>query len=483
MRSSFSGAPQVRTLRARSNVPLVRRPLVALAVASAITGASTLAHANGRFPAANQLVIAPDDPSTIFVRATFGVLVTTDAGKDWDWICEQAIGLGPTTTVDPSIGITATTNVIASTFTSLFMSPDRGCTWNPATAFAHTLTQDVAVRADDPHIALALTNGYVSQSDAGVPLYSSQIFTTTDDGVTWASAVPPIDPTLVLETLDVAASDPMRIYVSGIRGVGASTVGVLLESRDQGMTFTEHDIPLDLTNEIAPYIAAIDPTNADHVYVRTSPTQTMNPTRVILFDASQASDASTGLTTLLTMGDPTLGFAITPDGSKIYAGSLAGGLLVASTSDNMFHQTSTIRVRCLRSTGATLYACSDEVSGFIVGSSTDDGASFTPLLHLSTIRGALDCPASSTVSTSMCSDMWPAQQEQLGVTPDSGTMTDDGGDGGSTAPSSSSKSCGCRAVSDVGASAGLGAALVGALGLALRRRSRHAAPGRRKNRR
>ncbi len=329
----------------------MRRLFVALAVASATLGASTLAHANGRFPAANQLVSAPDDPSTIFVRATFGILVTTDGGKDWDWICEQAIGLGPTTTVDPSIGITATTNVIASTFTSLFMSPDRGCTWNPATAFAHTLTQDVAVRADNPHIALALTNGYVSQSDAGVALYSSQIFTPTDDGVTWASAVPPIDPTLVLETLDVAASDPMRIYVSGIRGVGASSVGVLLESRDQGMTFTEHDIPLDLTNEVAPYIAAIDPTNADHVYVRTSPSLPTNPTRVILFDASQASDASTGLTTLLTMGDPTLGFAITPDGSKIYAGSLAGGLLVASTTDNMFHQTSTIRVRCaLRST-------------------------------------------------------------------------------------------------------------------------------------
>jgi hypothetical protein len=459
----------------------VRRLLVALAVASATFGVSAVAQANGRFPAANQLVIAPSDPSTIFVRATFGVLVTTDGGKDWDWICEAALGLGPTTTVDPSIGITATTNVIASTFTSLFVSPDRGCSWNAASAFATTLTQDVAVRPDNPHIALALTNGYVSQSDAGVPLYSSQIFTTPDDGATWASAVPPIDPTLVLETLDVAATDPMRIYVSGIRGVGSSTVGVLLESRDQGMTFVEHDIPLDLTNEVAPYIAAIDPTNADHVYIRTSPTQTMNPTRVILFDASQA-DASMGLQTLVTTGDPTLGFAITPDGSKIYVGSLAGGLLVASTSDYAFHQTSSIRVRCLRSTGTTLYACSDEVSGFIVGSSTDDGASFTPLLHLSTIRGSLACPATATVTTAMCGDMWPAQQEALGVTPDAGG-TSDAGDDESPPASSPSKSCGCRAVSDVGGGVGLGAALVGALGLALRRRSRPRAPRHRRNRR
>jgi MYXO-CTERM domain-containing protein len=322
---------------------------------------------------------------------------------------------------------------------------------------------------------------WASYPQAGVPLYSSEIFTTTDDGATWSTSLPPIDPTLVLETLDIAATDPMRIYVSGIRGVGASTVGVLLESRDGGMTFVEHDIPLDLTNEAAPYIAAIDPTNADRVYLRTSPILTTSPTRVILFDASMA-DASTGQTTLVTTMDPALGFAIAPDASKIYVGSLAGGLLVASTSDNVFHQTSTIRVRCLRSTGTTLYACSDEVSGFIIGSSADDGASFTPLLHLSTIRGSLVCPATATVSTIDCADMWPAQQEQLGVTPSSDAGSSDGGSSGAPSTASSSKSCGCRAVPEGGEGAGVGAALVGALGLTLRRRSRQGAPRGRKKR-
>ncbi len=445
-----------------------------LAVVSATLGASTAAHANGRFPAANQLVVAPNDPSMILVRATFGFLISTDTGKSWDWICEAALGLGPTTTVDPSIGITATTNVIASTFSALFLSPDRGCTWSSASAFANTLPQDVAVRPDNPHIAFALTNGYVGQTDAGVPLYSSQVFTTSDDGATWSTSVPPLDPTLVLETIEVAATDPNRLYVSGIRGVGDSTVGVLLESTDQGMTFVEHDIPLDPTNEVAPYIAAVDPTNADRVYLRTSAQLPTDPTRVILFDASQA-DASIGLTTLLTLGDPALGFAIAPDGSKIYAGSLAGGLLVASTSDFAFHQTSTIRVRCLKSTGALLYACSDEVSGFIVGSSADDGASFTPLLHLATIRGSLACPATSTVAMSGCADMWPAQQEALGVTADAGGSSD-GGNGDSPPSSSASKGCGCHAVSNVGGGVGFGVAAVGALGLALRRRSRQRAP-------
>jgi hypothetical protein len=48
-------------------------------------------------------------------------------------------------------------------------------------------------------------------------------------------------------------------------------------------------------------------------------------------------------------------------------------------------------VQCLAFQGSRLLACSDEVSGFVVGASTDDGASFTPLLRLSCVRGPLAC--------------------------------------------------------------------------------------------
>ncbi|MBA3780037.1 MAG: pseudouridine-5'-phosphate glycosidase [Chloroflexi bacterium] len=44
------------------------------------------------------------DGSTIFLRATFGILVSRDAGKTWQWICERALGYEGSW--DPPIAVT-----------------------------------------------------------------------------------------------------------------------------------------------------------------------------------------------------------------------------------------------------------------------------------------------------------------------------------------------------------------------------------------
>ncbi|WP_198104559.1 hypothetical protein, partial [Clostridioides difficile] len=74
-----------------------------------------------------------------------------------------------------------------------------------------------------------------------------------------------------------------------------------------------------------------------------------------------------------------------------------------------------IAVQCLRTSGTTVYACSNEVSGFILGASDDDGATFTPKLHLATIRGAIACAASAPAAA--CAADWPALRDSLGVPP------------------------------------------------------------------
>jgi hypothetical protein len=75
-------------------VPPRFRPLVAAAFTLLLTGSAA---ANGRFPKAQQIVTAPGSGGkTIFLRATFGVLVSRDAGATWSWICEQAIGFSGT---------------------------------------------------------------------------------------------------------------------------------------------------------------------------------------------------------------------------------------------------------------------------------------------------------------------------------------------------------------------------------------------------
>ena len=108
-----------------------------------------------------------------------------------------------------------------------------------------------------------------------------------------------------------------------------------------------------------------------------------------------SKDGGKTFKTAFTGAGTMLGFALSPDGSKVYLGGPVDMLQVASRDDSVFTQKAQVRVQRLLTVGTKLYACSSEVSGFIVGVSTDDGATFAPKLHLSCVRGPLACPATS----------------------------------------------------------------------------------------
>lgn len=62
----------------------------------ALVATSSLAGANGRPPITNGVFMHPGEAETLFVRSTFGLLVSKDDGCSFRWICEQAIGYGGT---------------------------------------------------------------------------------------------------------------------------------------------------------------------------------------------------------------------------------------------------------------------------------------------------------------------------------------------------------------------------------------------------
>jgi hypothetical protein len=103
-----------------------------------------------------------------------------------------------------------------------------------------------------------------------------------------------------------------------------------------------------------------------------------------------------------------LAFALSPDGKQLYFGGETG-LYAGVASDLKFEQRASLRVLCLAATADTLYACSDEHSGFTVGASSDGGSTFEPLLHLKTVRGPLACSAAA------CASDWPLVRAQLGI--------------------------------------------------------------------
>ncbi len=463
------GTPRRRRSIICVSLRAMRPLLLALGVGAAVLlGTSGEARANGRFPAANQLVIAPNDPSFLVLRTTFGLLFSHDGGESWDWVCEKAVGIGNSS--DPAMGIMSSNAVVAATFDGLAVSSDVGCSWS----FANVGKQfvDMVVRRTDPHTALAASSAYVDASDAG-DVFANNVFVTTNDGASWAPYGTSVDPSAILQTIEVAASDPHRVYVSGARtGAGGASEAVLYASADDGAHWAAHVIPLE-TGETAPFIAAVDPTSADRVYVRIKGN---TGSRLLVTD-----DGGVTFRTAFKGSGEMLGFALSPDGAKVYLGGPNDGLLVASKTDLVFAARSKVQVQCLTATADALYACSNEASGFVVGVSKDDGATFTPKFHLACVRGTLACPPTS--STAQCAADLPALLETLGgglacdagatPAPVDGSTSADGGN--ADAPGSGSSGCGCGATSTSrGALAGDAAMLVAALALLPRARRRAA---------
>jgi hypothetical protein len=243
--------------------------------------------------------------------------------------------------------------------------------------------------------------------------------------------------------------------------------------------------------------------DADRVYLRSSGAMAFGVDATLSMNASYGdsrlyvtTDAGNSFSMpSLSFAWQILGLALSEDGSKVYVGSFGDGLYVAPKANlASFTKTSSIHVECLATRGAELWACSDAVSGFIFGSSLDDGRCFTPKLPLLTnVAGPIQCApnpggpfaCSATSNASACTS---AAFQDLCTGPfamdancfsdagpiDAGCAGGDAGsrDGGPGPTSSPSKGCGCSTIG--GGTTGFAASGVGLLAAAaaLRRRRR-----------
>src|SRR5437879_1853679 len=99
------------------------RPALVLALALA----ASAAHAGGRAPLTNGVYFRAGDPHSLYVRTTFGLLISHDDGCTMRWVCETAIGYGGL--FDPKYAIATDGTIFATTFSGLRVSRDGGCTF------------------------------------------------------------------------------------------------------------------------------------------------------------------------------------------------------------------------------------------------------------------------------------------------------------------------------------------------------------------
>jgi hypothetical protein len=373
------------------------------------------ASAHGGLPRSKQIIFSPSDPNLIVARTSFGILPSRDNGATWAYLCEDVFALPMN--IDPEIGLTQNNALVAGVYSALAgaspsaiagldVSADLGCNWSCIGGpLAGQAIADVVVRPDTADAVLALTSTNARSADAGdgaaASTFESQVFQSTDDGAHWAELGLALDPAVLVQAIDVSKSDPHRIYVSGTRGFGSFRTASLFVSTNDGADWQEHPLTaFDPGNEYSLYIGAVDPRDPNRVYLRSSATPDgPGLSRVFVttdggqsFQLVKAFDIPPTPNGVVTNLSEILGFAISPDGSKIYAGSKEEGLFVANKSDLVFHRTSTIAVQCLATRKQELWACSDAKSGFIVGMSIDDGVTFTSKMKtVTSLTGAIAC--------------------------------------------------------------------------------------------
>ena len=377
-----------------------------------------VAHANGRFPRAERLIEDPQDSSHLLLAATYGLLVTHDRGQSWFHVCETAFA-EPGQQTDPVVALLPDGTLLTSIYSSLSRSTDGACDFEKRLAGdpAHAVP-DFTVDADGATVAVLVT----AENGAS----TSQLQESIDGGRSFHALgqVLPENMRLVA-TVDVAPSDPNRIYVSGL---GLGGVGVLLRSDDRGKTFTELPLPVDEKNDEVPYIAAVDPKNANALYVRTDVWQydELSGIATAADALFYSDDGGEHFTELWRAGGKLFGFALSPDGQELvigYGDPVEGGgrfteegalgVYTGAPGTAGFTKIYDGAVSCLTWTEQGLYACTAQAKtghalGFSQAVSVVPGGKigFAPLLSLLEVKGPLACDACT--SSARCSESWQA---------------------------------------------------------------------------
>jgi hypothetical protein len=388
----------------------------------AATALGLLSHAdralaNGRFPNAQQLIVSPNNPDRLWLRATHGVLTSADRGRTWRWICEEAVGYSGTK--DPPIAVVATGAVLVG-ISGLSVSRDDGCQWQLDPTFGSEFIADLSVDRNDTSRVILLTSANVDGN------YKTEVWRSLDAAVTWTRLSPTLSPTLVGLTLDAAPSDPRRLYVTGTeyRDVdgGASTQGKIYVSDDEGMSFTAFDIP-GTNIEYSPYLAAVHPSNRDALYVRVSGPEitTGQLNGAIENFLLYSDDGGRSFREILRDGADFLGFALSPDGTNVLLGMGDSrtpgnlrpvdrevlGLYSSPAPAHAFTRLSPGHIGGLTFDGEELWLCTSQFDrGYELMRSADRGQTLEGISELTNLEGPVICPC-ETPTGARCPERWP----------------------------------------------------------------------------
>jgi hypothetical protein len=366
-------------------------------LAALLAFAARPARADGAFPDGQSVIVPADRPDEILLATNFGVLTSEDAGATWIWSCEQPVNsygrlyqMGPA----PARRLYAIANG------KLVFSDDDACGWQVAGgALGGELCEDAFVDPTDGTRVLAAGLA----SGTGGAVYT--VFESTDGGATFGQTLYTGAPGDLVTGLEIAASDPMTIDLALSQGTAAAPT--LARSSDGGATWQLADLTAALgAGQVR--IVAIDPTDADRVWLRWLGAA---GDALVL-----ATNAGATVAVPLSFDSGTLtAFARTETGTLLAAGTVAGAPALFRSTDGgatFAALAAPPHILALAERAGTVYAATDTAyEPFAEATSIDDGTTWQPGLAFVDVAAIAPClkgVCQTDCATRVQQQQWPA---------------------------------------------------------------------------
>jgi MYXO-CTERM domain-containing protein len=299
-------------------------------------------------------------------------------------------------------------------------------------------------------------------SDGAMP---NVVVRSVDGGNTFGSAGMPAS-SLLWNSVKVAPSDPMTVYVTGYElGSGAHVYSTV----NAGSAWTDEPLAgLAYGQTPVITIAAVDPTNAMNVF---AVSVGASPPGDLLY---RSTDGGATFTQVLATTQPIANVVDTDGTNVVVAGGTGGSFRSTDNGATFTALTNAPQLLCLgKRPDGTLVGCGTNFDpDNMAVAATSDMTTWTKVFRFVELDGVVDCPA-GTVDHDDCDvQMWPMIAEEFGVTgPSCAGATDVPIDAAMTSTSSSSGKSGCAGTD--GAPIGVAVlALIAAAGIAGYRKRR-----------
>ncbi|HEY7372550.1 MAG TPA: hypothetical protein VIF57_10360, partial [Polyangia bacterium] len=339
------------------------------------------ARANGAFPD-SQSIMTPDAlPHTIRLATNFGVVASDDDGQTWLWSCEQPeSNNGSLYQMGPS----PKDRMFAISSEGLAFTDNDSCGWTLAAGTASNASMLDAF--PDPTNVNRVLAVAVPVSDAGV-LY--EVIESSDGGTTFGPTRYTAASGDVITGVEIARASPQTVYVS--INSGTAIAPKLVRTTNGGTSWQPEDLSAKLpTKTTLIRIVAVDPTNADRVFLRTH-----SPAGDTFSVAVAGASGFTVTTPVPFPGGILSAYARLANGTIVIAGVVGVDNVAYRSTDSgaTFQQLpAPPNVRALSARGSTLYVVADDVAdGYAVGTSVDQGQSWQALMSYDQIAAIQAC--------------------------------------------------------------------------------------------